>query len=86
VHKEPKIRPYATGLYFTDKEHPSKDFEEEVKQYLAMGFKAIKMKVGLGIEKDFQHVKKMRQLIGDDCSTNGRFQPCLHAKRSQCTC
>ena len=61
-----KIRPYATGLYFTDKEHPSKDFEEEVKQYLAMGFKAIKMKVGLGIEKDFQHVKKMRQLIGDD--------------------
>lgn len=61
-----EIRPYATGLYFTDKNNPSKNFKKEVEQYLAMGFKAIKMKVGLGVEKDYQHVKKMRQLIGDD--------------------
>lgn len=60
------IKPYATGLYFTDKENPSKNFKKEVNDYLQRGFKAIKMKVGLGVETDVKHVKKMRQLIGDD--------------------
>ena len=31
-----------------------------------MGFKAIKMKVGLGVKQDFQNVKLMREIIGDD--------------------
>jgi len=61
-----KVKPYATGLYFTDYKNPAKDFEKEIKQYLSMGFKAIKMKVGLGIEEDFQNVKYVRNLIGND--------------------
>lgn len=61
-----EIRPYATGLYFTDHSNPSKDFETEAAQYVAQGFKAIKMKVGLGIKEDYQNVKRIREAIGDD--------------------
>lgn len=61
-----KVKPYATGLYFTDHKNPSKDFEEEARQYVKQGFKAIKMKVGLGIEQDYQHVKRIRKIIGND--------------------
>jgi len=61
-----KIKPYATGLYFTDHNNPSKDFEEEAARYKSQGFKAIKMKVGLGINEDFENVKRMRELLGDD--------------------
>ncbi|GAA4238755.1 D-galactarolactone cycloisomerase [Postechiella marina] len=60
------VRPYATGLYFTDHNNPSRDFETEAKQYVEQGFKAIKMKVGLGIKQDFENVKKMREVIGPD--------------------
>jgi len=65
AHRD-KIRPYATGLYFTNHDNPSQEFEAEAHKYLAQGFKAIKMKVGLGIEEDYKNVKKMREIIGDD--------------------
>ncbi len=61
-----KVQPYATGLYFTDHDNPSKDFEAEVALYKSQGFKAIKMKVGLGIKEDYENVKRMRELMGDD--------------------
>jgi D-galactarolactone cycloisomerase len=61
-----KIRPYATGLYFTCHEDPTKDFSEEIEQYLSQGFKAIKMKVGLGVEQDYKNIKRVREQIGDD--------------------
>jgi len=61
-----KIKPYATGLYFTSHDNPSQDFDEEIRKYVSQGFKAIKMKVGLGIEEDFKNVKRMREVVGDD--------------------
>jgi len=61
-----KIKPYATGLYFSDHNNPSKDFDEEAKRYVSQGFKAIKMKVGLGIKADYENVKRMREVIGED--------------------
>jgi D-galactarolactone cycloisomerase len=61
-----KIQPYATGLYFSCHDNPGKDFEEEAKLYISQGFKAIKMKVGLGIKEDVKNVKRMREIIGDD--------------------
>lgn len=60
-----EIKPYATGLYFIDPENPSKHFEEEVLEYVNKGFKAIKMKVGLGINEDYENIKKVRNIIGD---------------------
>ncbi|TCI90403.1 mandelate racemase/muconate lactonizing enzyme family protein [Tenacibaculum sp. M341] len=61
-----KIKPYATGLYFMDPDNPAKHFKEEAESYVKQGFKAIKMKVGLGIEEDYKNVKKVREIIGDD--------------------
>jgi len=61
-----KIKPYATGLYFTDHNDPSRDFAEEVALYKSQGFKAIKMKVGLGVNEDFENIKRMRELLGDN--------------------
>ncbi|WP_299255676.1 mandelate racemase/muconate lactonizing enzyme family protein [uncultured Aquimarina sp.] len=60
------VKPYATGLYFTDKLNPTKDFEEEIALYKKQGFKALKMKVGLGIEEDYKNVKLVRELLGED--------------------
>jgi D-galactarolactone cycloisomerase len=61
-----KIRPYATGMYFTDHSNPAKDFEAEAKLYISQGFKAMKMKVGLGVKADVENVKMMREIIGPD--------------------
>lgn len=60
------VVPYATGMYFTEKDNLTKDFEVEAKLYLEKGFKAIKMKVGLGIAKDVNNVKHLRSIIGYD--------------------
>ena len=60
------VVPYATGMYFTEKDNLTKDFEVEAKLYLEKGFKAIKMKVGLGITKDVNNVKHLRSIIGYD--------------------
>lgn len=65
AHRD-KVQPYATGLYFTDHNNPTKDFEAEISLYKSQGFKAIKMKVGLGVEEDFKNVKRVRELMGDD--------------------
>ena len=61
-----KIKPYATGLYFTDHNNPSRDFEEEIALYKSQGFKAIKMKVGLGVNEDYKNIKRVRELLGND--------------------
>ncbi len=61
-----KIKPYATGLYFTDHQDFSSGFVDEAKLYVSQGFKAIKMKVGLGIAEDVKNVKLIRETIGDD--------------------
>lgn len=61
-----KVVPYATGLYFSESERLAEDFVEEAKRYAAQGFKAIKMKVGLSIQKDAELVKTVRQAIGPD--------------------
>ncbi|MEC7286317.1 MAG: mandelate racemase/muconate lactonizing enzyme family protein [Bacteroidota bacterium] len=60
------VVPYATGMYFTEKDNLTKDFEVEAKLYLEKGFKAIKMKVGLGISKDVSNVKHLRSIVGYD--------------------
>lgn len=65
VHRD-HVVPYATGMYFTEKDNPSKNFESEAKNYLDKGFKAIKMKVGLGIDRDVANVKHLRSLLGDN--------------------
>lgn len=64
--KNPEIHPYATGLYFERVDDLEKKLVDEALGYKKEGFKAIKMKVGLGIELDTQYVKAVRNAIGDD--------------------
>jgi D-galactarolactone cycloisomerase len=60
------IKPYATGLYFTNSADIEKKLVEEALLYKEQGFKGIKMKVGLGIAKDVKYAKAIRKSIGDD--------------------
>ena len=61
-----KVVPYATGLYFSDSKTLVQDLVVEAKAYVDLGFKAIKMKVGLSIKDDIEHVKNVRKAIGKD--------------------
>lgn len=63
--KRDSITPYATGMYFTKGNgHLTQALSTEAKQYASLGYKAMKMKVGLGIEEDIEHVKTVREAIG----------------------
>ena len=56
---------YATGLYFTDMDRLVDEAVEEAGGYVREGFRAIKMKIGLGsIQRDFERVKAVRDAIG----------------------
>lgn len=61
-----KVVPYATGFYFPEDREYSIAFTKEAETYLAEGFQAMKMKVGLGVERDKENVNAVRRVIGDD--------------------
>jgi len=61
-----KIVPYATGMYFSDDNNLGDLIATEASQYANQGFKAMKMKVGLGIKEDIEHVRLVREAIGPD--------------------
>ena len=61
-----RVKVYATGLYFTGGEDLLGKLVEEARLYAAQGFRAIKMKVGLGVETDVRHARAVRQALGDD--------------------
>lgn len=61
-----RVMPYATGLYFSDSDKLASDLAKEALSYVHQGFRAIKMKVGLSIETDLEHVKAVRATIGND--------------------
>lgn len=64
--KNPKIEPYATGLYFERVADLEKKLVDEALLYKRQGFKATKMKVGLSIEEDLRYIKAIREAIGPE--------------------
>lgn len=60
-----RVKPYATGLYFSEEENLPDKLAKEASQYVQQGFQAIKMKVGLSIDRDIQHIQEVRKAIGD---------------------
>ena len=64
--KNEEIKPYATGLYFSQNRNLKSDLVEEALKYKEEGYLGIKMKVGLGIEKDTEYVTAIRKAIGDE--------------------
>jgi D-galactarolactone cycloisomerase len=58
---------YATGLYFIDMDRLIEEAVEEAQQFVAEGFTAVKMKIGLGDPKlDIRRVAAVRDAIGPD--------------------
>ncbi len=61
-----QVKVYATGMYFTETDDLTSKLVDEAKIYASQGFRALKMKVGLGVETDVKHVRAVRQAIGAD--------------------
>lgn len=62
-----EIMAYATGLYFIDMDRLVEEAVEEAQGYVAEGFRAIKMKIGLGDPAlDLKRVRAVREAIGPD--------------------
>lgn len=59
-----RVVPYATGMYFSKSDDLSAKLAVEAKSYVNLGFKAVKMKVGLSISQDIEMVKTIREAIG----------------------
>lgn len=57
---------YATGFYFGGDEKLEVKFARDAEAYLAEGFTAMKMKVGLGVERDAVLVSEVRRAIGSE--------------------
>src|SRR5258708_35910391 len=55
---------YATGFYFGGQDPLERKFEREAGLYLGRGFRAVKMKVGLGVERDAELVAAVRRALG----------------------
>jgi D-galactarolactone cycloisomerase len=61
-----QILPYATGLYHTKLNQDPNELVEEAVRYVKDGFRAVKMKIGFGVEDDIKMVKAVREAIGPD--------------------
>jgi len=62
-----ELTAYATGLYFIDMDRLVEEAVEEAHKYVEQGFRAIKMKIGLGDPKlDLRRVAAVREAVGPD--------------------
>jgi D-galactarolactone cycloisomerase len=59
-----EVQAYATGLYRRKSGDPQKYLAEEAAGYVAEGFKAVKLKVGFGVEEDAAVTRAVRAAIG----------------------
>jgi D-galactarolactone cycloisomerase len=58
---------YATGLYFIDPLHLVDEAVDEAAGYVQQGFRAIKMKIGIGdLAADIARIRAVREAIGPD--------------------
>lgn len=62
--KRDSIYPYATGMYFCEKDKKCSHLPVEALEYVKAGYHAMKMKVGLSVSQDIENVKKVRAAIG----------------------
>jgi D-galactarolactone cycloisomerase len=60
------VQAYATGLYRRKSGDPLRYLPEEAAGYVADGFKAVKLKVGFGVEEDAAVTRTVREAIGSD--------------------
>lgn len=62
-----QVQAYATGIYFENMDRLVEDAVEEAKGYVEQGFKAVKMKIGLGsLKKDLERIESVKDAIGEE--------------------
>ncbi len=61
-----KLLAYATGFYRRNIENEVEELVNEAHRYIDDGFKALKIKIGFGIDEDIKTVKAIREAIGDE--------------------
>ncbi|HEX3862294.1 MAG TPA: mandelate racemase/muconate lactonizing enzyme family protein [Stellaceae bacterium] len=61
-----RVEPYATGFYRRRGGDPFDYLIEEAHQRVADGFRAIKLKLGFGINEDARLCETVRRAVGDD--------------------
>jgi D-galactarolactone cycloisomerase len=61
-----EVQAYATGLYRRKSGDPLRYLADEAAGYAAEGFKAVKLKVGFGVEEDAAVTRAVRKAIGPD--------------------
>ncbi len=61
-----EVQAYATGLYRRNVPDQAAALAAEANGYIAEGFRAMKLKVGFGIEEDLRNVRAVREAIGDE--------------------
>jgi D-galactarolactone cycloisomerase len=59
-----QVTAYATGLYRRQSGNPASYLAAEAAEYCAQGFRAVKLKVGFGIEDDLSAARAVRDAIG----------------------
>ena len=79
------IVPYATGFFYSEEKEDSTYFiEKEAQQVKDSGYKSLKIKIGFGIERDIQRLRKVREIVGDtvnimvDANQAYNVLSCLH--------
>ena len=63
-----EVQAYATGLYRRETGDPAAYLGEEAAGYVAEGFRAVKLKVGFGVDEDVAMTRAVRDAIGPDVS------------------
>jgi D-galactarolactone cycloisomerase len=61
-----RVRAYATGTYRLDEGDPLGYVVEEVRQRVAEGFDAVKLKIGLDFEEDVALIRAVRRELGPE--------------------
>jgi len=66
--EQQSIRCYATGFYFASDDMPGivSEFACEAERYQAMGFDAMKLKVGLGVRNDLRLIEAVRTSVSSE--------------------
>ena len=59
-----KVKAYATGLYRRENGDPRHYLPEEAAESCALGFSAVKLKVGFGVDEDVAVTRAVREAIG----------------------
>ena len=61
-----EVQAYATGLYRRKSGDPLRYLAEEAAGYVAEGFRAVKLKVGFGVDEDAAVTRAVREAIGSN--------------------